>query len=318
MTDYKFEGTGQCEALSRFISEQLVPMQVSTDDVDTFRARVNSANLGIVQLSNLWGRNAFVARRPRKLIASTGSEYLKVLVQLRGTAVVSQGGRQARAAPGDFVLYDTTRPYQIISGGPFQMQAVIFLRDALRLSPSQLEHLATRPISGREGLGLLVSRYLSGLTRQLDTGGCSSSHHLADATLDLLAALFTERLSCTGATNLNDGKTGLLLRVRTYIEQRLGDPHLDVADIAAAHHISIRALQKLFEGDGQTVTGWIRARRMEHCRKNLADTSLADQPVSAIAAKWGLVDPAHFSRLFKSTYGLPPRDYRASCSDLRG
>ena len=108
----------------------------------------------------------------------------------------------------------------------------------------------------------------------------------------------------------------MLLRVRTYIEHRLGDPRLDVADIAAAHHVSIRALQKLFESDGQTVTGWIRARRIEHCRKDLANTSLADQPVSSIAAKWGLVDPAHFSRLFKTTYGLPPRDYRASALGL--
>jgi len=32
--------------------------------------------------------------------------------------------------------------------------------------------------------------------------------------------------------------------------------------------------------------------------------------VSSIATRWGLFDPAHFSRLFKSTYGLSPREYR--------
>jgi AraC-like DNA-binding protein len=32
--------------------------------------------------------------------------------------------------------------------------------------------------------------------------------------------------------------------------------------------------------------------------------------VSAIAARRGLPDPAHFSRLFRGAYGLPPGDYR--------
>ena len=31
---------------------------------------------------------------------------------------------------------------------------------------------------------------------------------------------------------------------------------------------------------------------------------------SAIAARWGLTDPAHFSRAFRAAYGLPPSEYR--------
>ena len=31
---------------------------------------------------------------------------------------------------------------------------------------------------------------------------------------------------------------------------------------------------------------------------------------SSSAARWGLVNAAYFSRLFKATYGLPPREYR--------
>ncbi|MFF0345190.1 helix-turn-helix domain-containing protein [Kribbella sp. NPDC004875] len=41
-------------------------------------------------------------------------------------------------------------------------------------------------------------------------------------------------------------------------------------------------------------------RRLERCRAELAGT---DRPVAAIAASWGFADPAHFSRLFKATYG---------------
>jgi AraC-like DNA-binding protein len=81
--------------------------------------------------------------------------------------------------------------------------------------------------------------------------------------------------------------------------------------VATANHISVRYVQKLFESEGETVTGWIRARRIEHCRRDLADPQCAQLPISSIAARWGLVNAAHFSRLFKSVHGLSPTEYRA-------
>ncbi|HUB57446.1 MAG TPA: helix-turn-helix domain-containing protein [Mycobacterium sp.] len=306
---HKFAGKNQFEAFYDKVSERLLPVQLSTENVATFRARLRSANLGVVQLNELWASDPFVARRTSKHIASTDSEYLKVTVQLSGCSMVSQGGENITLRPGDFILYDTARPYQISGAASIHMQTLMFARDSLRLSSSQLQWLTTRRISGREGLGSLVAEYVAGLARQLDTVG-SGSWHLANATLDLLAAAFADQLTHAGKPGLNNGEAALLLRIRTHIEHRLDDPDLDVASIAAAHHVSVRRLQNLFANHEQTVTGWIRGRRIEHCRRDLANAALADRTVSSIATRWGLFDPAHFSRLFKSTYGLSPREYR--------
>jgi AraC-like DNA-binding protein len=59
-----------------------------------------------------------------------------------------------------------------------------------------------------------------------------------------------------------------------------------------------------------TVSGWIRQRRLEGCRRDLLDPTFGDRSVSAIAARWGLTDAAHFSRLSVAAYGLPPAEYR--------
>ena len=59
-----------------------------------------------------------------------------------------------------------------------------------------------------------------------------------------------------------------------------------------------------------TVSAWIRSRRLERCRRELADELFADRPVSAIAARWGFLDASHFSRLFRSTFGEAPTDFR--------
>ena len=55
----------------------------------------------------------------------------------------------------------------------------------------------------------------------------------------------------------------------------------------------------------------VRQRRLERCRRDLLDPASAARPVSVVAARWGLVNAAHFSRAFRAAYGLSPVEYRA-------
>ncbi|MGH3622119.1 MAG: helix-turn-helix domain-containing protein [Sciscionella sp.] len=106
------------------------------------------------------------------------------------------------------------------------------------------------------------------------------------------------------------GRCTLLTRIHASIEQHLGDPRLSPSMIAAVNHISVRYLHKLFHTQQASVAGFIRDARLERCRADLLDPATRSHPVHAIAARWGLTDPAHFNRLFRKTYGLPPADYR--------
>ncbi|MEV7009171.1 helix-turn-helix domain-containing protein [Streptosporangium sp. NPDC051022] len=100
------------------------------------------------------------------------------------------------------------------------------------------------------------------------------------------------------------------MRIRSFIEQHLGDPRLSPSLIAEAHHISLRSLQRIFQRDDQTVADWIRHRRLERCRRDLAAPLLSARPVHAIAAMWGFPCPQHFSRAFRAAYGMSPQEYR--------
>ena len=93
---------------------------------------------------------------------------------------------------------------------------------------------------------------------------------------------------------------------KVHIDEHLGDPDLRPDAIAAAHFVSTRHLQKLFKAEGLTVTDWIRERRLAGCRRDLRDPALrATRRSSRIATRWGLTNPAHFSRLL-------PRAVRAA------
>jgi len=100
--------------------------------------------------------------------------------------------------------------------------------------------------------------------------------------------------------------------IQSFIGDHLGDPGLSPGMIAAAHHISVRTLHKLYQVQDQTISASIHWRRLERCRQDLLDPALRDRPVSAVGARWGFPDPATFSRAFRAAYGLPPGEYRAA------
>jgi AraC-like DNA-binding protein len=90
----------------------------------------------------------------------------------------------------------------------------------------------------------------------------------------------------------------------------LADPGLDPVAIARANHISVRYLHKLFHDQGTSVARWVRERRLANCRRDLEDPALAQRGGHAIARRWGFEDPAHFSKIFKASFGEPPGAYR--------
>ncbi|MFA1541738.1 helix-turn-helix domain-containing protein [Actinomadura monticuli] len=112
------------------------------------------------------------------------------------------------------------------------------------------------------------------------------------------------------------GGAETLRAIQEWIEARLHDPALCPAAIAAAHHISVRQLYRVFRPAGTTVARYVRARRLENCRRELADPFLGAQRIGAIAGRWGLPDAAAFSRAFRAAYGQTPTAYRARAAGL--
>lgn len=105
-------------------------------------------------------------------------------------------------------------------------------------------------------------------------------------------------------------RAALLSKIETFIEHHLGDPGLTPSAIAGHHHISVSHLHRLFQAREFTIAVWIRHRRLERCRADLADPGLRTWPVHAIGMRWGFRGAAEFSRAFRAAYGSAPGRYR--------
>jgi AraC family transcriptional regulator, positive regulator of tynA and feaB len=104
-------------------------------------------------------------------------------------------------------------------------------------------------------------------------------------------------------------KSMLFEDILRHIDRELDDPDLDPTSIAQRHGCSVRSLQALFAERQLTVAGAIRQRRLERCRQALC-TDDNSSHIGNLALHWGFGDAAHFSKLFKATYGVSPRRYR--------
>jgi AraC-like DNA-binding protein len=257
-----------------------------------------------------------VTRTP-KLIEQEDPDLLKMLLVCgEGSTVVTQDDRQARISMAEFALYDTRRPYQVDcavdADRPTRLLTFMFPPSLLPLSRSQLPRLTATRFQATTGLGDLTSQFLLQLASNVDQYSPAEAARLSTAALEVLATRLAHELEL-GAWGTPEGRRhALLSTVQAFIHQRLGDPRLTPSAVAAAHHMSLRSLHQLFHDQGLTVAGYIRQRRLERCRRDLADPALASRPVAAIASSWGFSNGADFSRAFRSAHGMPPAEYRRS------
>ncbi|WP_390624289.1 helix-turn-helix domain-containing protein [Fodinicola feengrottensis] len=118
--------------------------------------------------------------------------------------------------------------------------------------------------------------------------------------MDLITTAVAERIDRIDAVSAQTQQRTMFVRVNAFIEEHLAETDLTPGLIAAAHHVSLRYLHRLFEPQHTTVAAWIRHRRLEKCRHDLADPALHTLPVSAIAARWGAAGSSAFQPAFPS------------------
>ena len=295
-------------AWRREVATSFVALDVHPLGDEPFWARCSRIDVGEVSVFRIEHAASVVARTP-KLVRRGPSDLVKVSLQLEGEEIIEQDGRAALLHAGDLAIYDTSRPYTLRFDSETSLLVFTFPRGYLDIPRDELAAVTATAFPLDSPLGRVVNPFLVGLAHSLAELPGANGRRLARTGLDLLMTLLSTQLQ---QEVRRDPRRQLLHEILGTVDTMLGDPEVSPATIAAAHYISTRHLHALFAEHGITVAGWIRERRLEHRRRDLADGALADALIARIAARWGLVNPAHFSRLFRTTFGQSPSEYRAA------
>lgn len=248
-------------------------------------------------------------QRKAQQISAEDPTHLKLSLLLSGSGLMTQDGRTAILQPGDLAVYDTSRPYTFEFTDDVHVMVMVFPHNMLGMPAHITQHVTAVPMPGDSGLGKMVSPFLEHMATNLDQLQGVSGKRIMHSAIDLIAALLSAEVSRSQLHKDHELQTEGD-EYRLFIESNLHDPELNSEKIAKAHFISTRKLQYVFSQQGQTVSSYIRARRLERCRLDLMDPAYDSLSINQIATRWGLLDSAHFSRIFKTTYGMSPSEYR--------
>ena len=271
--------------------------------------RIVTADVGPVRVIDSHNGPGQALRTAKDIRADDPDRYA-LFVQGAGVSTGEQNGRAARFRPGDIGLVDLSRP----------MRCTFSARRAVMVTyPKHLSSLRSHEVSRIVGLRFpaggtagLVSSLVRQLPAHLDADDGAAGLRVGSAVLDLINVGVAAQLDRETAVSVNARRRALLLECRGFIEEHLANVELSPTTVAAAHHISVRYLHRLFEQTGNGVAELIRRRRLDRCRRDLLDPDLGARPVAAIGARWGLRDGARFSRVFRREFGLPPAEFRAT------
>lgn len=289
------------------VAESFVPLAARTADVDGFRGRLRSRVLDRMSVVEVTATSHEVHRTPA-LIARARERYFKLNLQLEGTGLLIQDNREALLRPGDLAIYDTNRPYTLAFEEDARIIVVMFPCDALSLPTDYVGQLAAVRMAGSTGLSGIVGQFIRQLSENLEVLSGPSGSRLVTNALDLVSTMLHAEMDI--APDRMKPQALLAVSAREYIEANLSDPLLSPASIAAAHFISTRHLHNVFHESGTTVASWIRSQRLDGARRELQDPLHAGKSVGAVAARWGFLDAAHFSRSFRDAFGMSPSDWR--------
>lgn len=254
--------------------------------------------------------------RTRSTIARSDRDYFLLSLQTAGTGIVAQDGRSALLHPGDFALYDTTRPYDLTFAADFGQIVLRLPRDAVTTRLTDAPRLTALRVPGNRGTGRLASAFLQQVHVELGLIDETSMGRVHASTIDLLTTALAEQAGSRSASQ-HDPKTVLRHRVEAHIERELANPDLTCETIAAAQGVSPRYLRKLFQDADASVSALIWQRRLDHAYRLLSDPRCGGLSVTAIGYDSGFKDIAHFSRAFRTRFGVTPRGLRASAAPSR-
>lgn len=244
------------------------------------------------------------SRGPRE-IRATEDEWVTILINLGGRELLEQGGRSVELAPGTGVAWQSLRPARFRVLTPLRKRSLLVPRARLRDVCAGADLVGGLVLHEEAPETRLLLSFLAKVVQTLPDLDAVSEATAARVTLELLACALRPDRGCD-ASSLHEA---LYARACAYIEHNLAEPWLRPQAVAAANGVSLRTLQVVFAEREASASDHIRRRRLARCRADLANP-LDAASVTDVAFRWGFVDAAHFSRVFKRQYGVSPREVR--------
>ncbi|MFJ8980786.1 helix-turn-helix domain-containing protein [Streptomyces sp. NPDC102282] len=300
------------EAFRHALTHASVPNHIVHEEPETgIQARMHLWRVGALDLFTSHN-TGFTLTRTARHVRQESRPIVAVSLQTRGRARAEIDGEQGIVTPDSICLFNEMTPRAFGWTGQGASRAVLIEFDRLGLPMEALRNTTFRLRASP--LHDLVLHHVRALWRDPDGWAADpGAPALANATVELVRALLVSASQDGGPLTREVMDDTLLTRILAYTRRHLADHDLGAERIAAEHHISVRHLYEVFRRAGLSLEQWIISERLEGARNMLASPGPGRPTIAAVARRWGFVNAGHFTRRFRTAYGLTPGEWRRAC-----
>ncbi len=254
-------------------------------------------------------RSAAIYRLPRQFI---DSDDVFITVGLTSGCEVHQRGRLLDLKPGEASVMITSEPACLKVPSCGQYINVRAPRRVLSPSVADLDAACCQRIPAHNPALRLLTCYIGLIEETQDFAAPDLRRQVVTHIHDLMGLAIGATRDAAETARSRGGRAARLRAIKQDIANRLDQPDLSVALIAAQHRVRPRWLQRLFEAEGTTFTEYVLAQRLARAHRLLTDPRRASMKISAIALDTGFGDLSYFNRAFRRRYGVTPSELRAT------
>src|SRR6187402_535827 len=290
----------------------IAPIDVCVFDTERFAARWSSHGVGQLRLLRLEAPAQRVVHCGNDSGSGKAAPSIQLVYARKGALKTRIGGRRFTVRPGEFVLLDNTRFYQMEMDTAHEAVDLMMPLGWLDRYLPDPGALLGRPMSARDGWGAPLGSLLETMAEGIDR-------------TPLPRPMIAEQVGTllTLATGFHEPATesrhrGQLARqILRRIETDFADPELSPEGLAAELGISKRYLQQLLAGSGTSFVQELTATRLDRASDMLTDPRAGGLGVGEIAFRCGFLDPGYFARAFRKRFGAPPSHWRGRAPVIR-
>ena len=299
----------------RAVAARIIPVELDFPEAGPV-VRGMLADLGALRISSIRSNVTKVERTPR-LARDDLAPSLMFGLQVSGSSLVIQEGREAVVRPGDLVVYSSTSQYTLVDSEGYRQHQFRMPLEKLALPWDVVRQVTATRLSPGHPVADLAAVYFRHLAGRPSAFADAGGDAVSQPSMELIRAVISTHLDVTSTTARESLRATLQMRILEYVRAHLGDPSLSAAQIAAEHHISVRHLYNVLAAGGISLGEWIRSRRLEACRDELGRGLSEHVTIASVARRWGFRDASSFGRLFRAEYGLSPREWRETAARAR-
>jgi AraC-like DNA-binding protein len=249
----------------------------------------------------------FRATRTRELIAD-GNDDMILVFNAMGTAQHSRLGHDTSIGPRDGILLSSADESSTLYPGPSRHFFIGVPRQTIAAVVRYPDDIVGQLLPRTEELRLLGA-YLQS-TDNLTLSSPGSATAFGTHVQDLLALVIGSPPDRTEIARSRGLRAARLASIKIDIAKHLGRSDLCLAQLALRHRVSPRYIQKLFEGEDLTFSGYVLERRLTEAYRLLNDPQLSDPSIGDIASRAGFGDLPYFTRSFRRRFGMTPTDVK--------